>query len=57
MNAHRKTIIAVVGAIVSFATAVVTSDPGPVTSSEWLAGAVGVLTALGVYGVANQEVP
>ncbi len=54
MAAYRKTIVAVVGAGVAFATLVVTSAPGPVTSSEWLAGAVGLATAVGVYGTTNK---
>jgi hypothetical protein len=51
---YRKTIAAVVGAGVAFATLVVVSASGPITDAEWLSGAVGLLTALGVYGVTND---
>ena len=51
--AHKKTITALVGAVVAFATSVVVSPRSSVSASEWLSGAIGVLTALGVYGVGN----
>ena len=51
---YRKTVIAVVGACIAFATLVITSEPAAISSSEWLSGAIGLATALGVYGVANQ---
>lgn len=51
---YRKTVVAVVGAVIAFATLVVTSPSGPITSSEWLSGAIGLATALGVYGLANK---
>lgn len=51
---YNKTVAALVGAAVAFATAVVTSPSGPVTASEWLAGAVLLGTAAGVYGVRNE---
>lgn len=54
MSRYRKTITAVAGAVVAFATLVVTSPAGPIGSSEWLSGAIGLLTAIGVYGVANN---
>lgn len=50
---YRKTLVAVVGAIIAFATLVITSDPSSITSAEWLSGAIGLATALGVYGIAN----
>ena len=53
MNAYRKTIVAVVGAGIAFATLVVTSPAGPISSSEWLSGAITLATALGVYGIGN----
>ena len=52
---YSKTITAVVGAAIAFAALVVTSDAVDISSSEWLSGAVGLATALGVYGVTNGE--
>ncbi len=52
---YRKTVTAVVGAVVAFATLVITSAPSAISSSEWLSGAIGLATALGVYAVANQS--
>ena len=51
---NRKAVVAVVGAAIGFATLVVTSDTALPTSSEYLAGAVALLTALGVYGATNE---
>jgi hypothetical protein len=52
---YSKTILAVVGALVAFATLVVTSEPSAISSSEWLSLAVGLAAAIGVYGVSNTE--
>ena len=54
LNPYRKTVVAVVGAAVAFATLVVTSEPAAITAPEWLSGGIGLATALGVYGVENQ---
>lgn len=51
---NKKTVVAVTGAAVAFATLVVTSDPAAITSSEWLSGGIGLATALGVYGASNE---
>lgn len=51
---YRKTVVAVVGVVVAFATLVVVSASGPVTSAEWLSGGIGLATAFGVYGATNQ---
>lgn len=51
---YRKTVTAVVGAAAAFATLVITSAPDAITASEWLSGAIGLATALGVYAVANK---
>ena len=51
---NRKAVVAVVGAAIGFATAVVTSPAALPTSSEYLWGAVGLATALGVYGATNE---
>lgn len=54
MGKYRKTVAAAVGAAIGFATLVVTSEPAAITSSEWLSGAIGLATALGVYRVGNE---
>ena len=54
MSEYRKFLTALVGVVVAFATLVVTSESGPITSSEWLSGGIGLATALGVYGVSNE---
>lgn len=51
---YTKTIAAVVGALIAFATLVIMSEPAPITSAEWLSLAVGLATAVGVYGVSNE---
>ncbi len=51
---NRKTLTAVVTALLSFATNVVLSSPAAITSAEWLGGAVGLAGSLGVYAVANK---
>lgn len=53
LSRYRKTIAAVVGAGIGWATAVVASDPGPITASEWIMGATGLAVALGVYVLPN----
>lgn len=53
LNQYRKTIAAVVGAIIAFATLVITSAPSDITASEWLSGAIGLATAIGVYQIPN----
>lgn len=50
---YTKTITALVGAAIAFATLVITSDSVDITSSEWLSGAIGLATALGVYAAPN----
>ncbi len=51
---YTKTITALVGAAIAFATLVVTSAPSAISSSEYLSGAIGLATAVGVYGLANK---
>ncbi len=55
MGQYKKTITAVVGAGVAFATLVITSAPAHISSSEWLSGVVGLATALGVYLAPNSN--
>lgn len=54
MNPYRKTIVAVVGAAITFASGVVVSPADAIAASEWLMGAIALGTALGVYGVSNS---
>lgn len=49
----RKTVVAVVAAVVGWGQLVVQSAPGPVTSAEWMLLATGLLGAIGVYHVIN----
>lgn len=51
--AYAKTVVAVLGAIAVSVGAAITD--GVVTPAEWVAVALAVLTALGVYAVPNQE--
>jgi hypothetical protein len=51
---NRKTLAAIAGAGLSFATLVVLSDPDPISSAEWLSLAVGVGGVLGVNRVPND---
>lgn len=53
----RKSITAAVGVGIGFATLVVVSEPKAITSAEWLSLAIGVATALGVYGNPNDQQP
>ena len=55
LSEYNKTITVIVGEIVTWLTLVVTSDAKNVTSSEWLAGAIGLATAFGVYQVRNAS--
>lgn len=60
MNAlapYRKTISALVTGAIGWATAVLASSSGGVTSTEWIMLATIVATALGVYGVPNTPPP
>lgn len=54
LNKYRKTITAVVVGGIGWATLVVQSASGPITSGEWIAGATALATALGVFAVANK---
>lgn len=54
LSPYRKTITAIVGAGIAFATLVITSEPSAISASEWLSGAAGLATALGVYAVPND---
>lgn len=55
LPAIRKTVTSVVGALLTWGTVVVTSDPTRITASEWLLAAGSLATALGVYAVRNED--
>lgn len=55
LPAYRKTVVAVVGAFITWGSVVVTSTPAQITSSEWLLIAGSLATALGVYGTPNEK--
>lgn len=57
LPAYKKTITAVVGAVLTWATVVVTSEPTSITASEWLLAAGSLATALGVFGISNEPSP
>lgn len=54
MKKYRKTITAVVTGVLGWAGVVIASDAAKISQSEWLMLAVGLATALGVYGVTNE---
>lgn len=55
MGKYRKSITAIVGAGIAFATLVITSPQSAISASEWLSGGIGLATAVGVYGIANKD--
>lgn len=55
LKKYRKTIVALVTGLIGASSAVVTSDPAPITASEWIMLATVVATALGVYSVPNTK--
>lgn len=54
MSRYRKSITAVVGAVLTWATVVTQSAPPSPTAAEWVAGGILLATALGVYGATNE---
>jgi 2-methylcitrate dehydratase PrpD len=54
IKAYSKTIVAAIGAIITWAYIVVDTPSGPITSSEWVALAGGIATATGVWAVKNK---
>lgn len=54
---YMKTITALATGAIGWGTAVVTSTPAHITSSEWIMGATVAATALGVFGVPNTPAP
>jgi len=54
MSKYRKTISAVVTGVLGWFGVVIASEAATISQSEWLMLAVGLATALGVYGVSND---
>lgn len=54
ISRYRKFVVAVVGALIGWAGAVVLSPAAHISASEWLMLATGLATALGVFSVTNQ---
>ena len=52
---YKKTVAAVVIGAIGWSTAVVNSPSGPITSTEWIAGATALATAVGVFAWANAK--
>lgn len=52
---YNKTVIAVVTAVIGWATEVVNSASKDISSSEWIIGATYLAIALGVFAVANNN--
>lgn len=52
---YNKTIIAIVTAVIGWATEVVNSAAKDISASEWLIGATYLAIALGVFTVANSN--
>lgn len=53
-GSYTKIISSIVTAVIAWATVVTQSAPSAVTSSEWVAGAVLLAGALGVYAGSNS---
>lgn len=54
MSNYKKTLTAAIGALIAFATLVITSTPTAPTASEYLSGVIGLATALGVFAAPNE---
>ena len=55
LNPFRKTVTALVTGVIGWVGVVIASEPSAISDSEWLALAVVLATALGVYAVPNSE--
>lgn len=53
LSAYRKTVTALVGAVIAFAQLVIYSPGASISASEWVTGAILLATALGVYSISN----
>lgn len=54
IKGYKKSIAAVVGAVISWAQLVVGSSQSNITAPEWIVLAIGLATAFGVYQLANE---
>ena len=54
LNQYRKTVTAIVTGVLGWFAVVIASEAATISQSEWLMLAVGLATALGVYGIANK---
>jgi hypothetical protein len=54
LKGYKKTIAATVGALISWAQLVVGSKEANITAPEWIALAIGLATATGVWYVTNE---
>lgn len=54
LKAYKKSITAFVGAGIAWAYLIVGSAEAHITAPEWIAGAVLLATAAGVYQVSNE---
>lgn len=53
MKPYRKTIVAVVGALIAWSYVVI-GGPVAITADEWRQGAILLAVALGVYAIPNR---
>lgn len=54
LNAHRKSLTALITGWLGWGAVVITSKPAPVTASEWLQLGIVTATAAGVYAITNE---
>ncbi len=54
LGKYGKTIVALVGAGITWAGIVIHSPASAITATEWLTGAALLATSIGVYGVSND---
>jgi len=52
---YNKSIVAAIGAVLTWAYGVVDTPSGAITSREWVQLAGGIATALGVYAIKNKS--
>lgn len=54
LSEYKKTIFAIAAGVIGWGTMVTTSEPSAITSTEWIALATAVATAIGVYAIPNS---
>lgn len=55
LPAYRKTLTALVTGVIGWAGAVTVSAPARITAAEWIVLATVLATALGVFGMPNED--